>query len=113
MHFPGFLSSLLNEPLGILGVVFRSTQTRFILPYEASLSFRNPLRFQLPPHTSSRAMQLPSTRGCLPKAPQQTFTVQFIIMSNARRVGMTGYTVTPLSEPDRRISHPALWMVFL
>jgi len=28
------------------------------------------------------------------------------------RVGMTGYTVTPLSEPDRRISHPALWMLF-
>ena len=24
------------------------------------------------------------------------------------RVGMTGYTVTPLSEPDERNSHPAL-----
>ena len=46
MHFPGFLSSLLNEPLGILGVVFPSTQTRFILPYEASLTFRNPFLFQ-------------------------------------------------------------------
>jgi hypothetical protein len=45
-------------------------------------------------------MQLPSTRGCLPKAPQRSFTAELIIMSNARRVGMTGYTVTPLSEPD-------------
>ena len=27
------------------------------------------------------------------------------------RVGMTGYTVTPLSEPDWRITHPALWML--
>ena len=74
MHFPGFLSSILNEPLGILGVVFPSTQTRFILPYEASLTFRNPFCFRLPPHTASRSMQLPSTRGCLPKAPQRTFT---------------------------------------
>ena len=74
MHFHGFLSSLLNEPLGILGVVFPSTQTRFILPYEASLTFRNPFCFRLPPHTASRHMQLPSTRGCLPKAPQRSFT---------------------------------------
>ena len=73
MHFPVFLSSLLNEPLGILGVVFLGTQTRFILPYEASLAFRNPFRFQLPPHRSSRYLQLFSTRGCLPKAPQRTF----------------------------------------
>ena len=29
----------------------------------------------------------------------------------ACRVGMTSYTVTPLSEPDWRISHPALWMI--
>ena len=44
MHFPVFLSSIHNEPLGKLGVVFRSTQTRFILPYEASLTgtSRNP-----------------------------------------------------------------------
>ena len=112
MHCPGFLSSIHNEPLGILGVVFPGTHTRFILPYEASLPFRNPFRFRLPLHTSSRPMQLPSTRGCLPKAPQQTFTVEFIIMSNARRVGVTGYPVTPLSEPDWRISHPALWMLF-
>jgi hypothetical protein len=84
MHFPGFLSSLLNELLGILGIVFQRTLTRFIQPYEASLSFRNPFRFGLPPHTASRLMQLPSTRGCLPKAPQQTCTVEFIIMSNAR-----------------------------
>jgi hypothetical protein len=83
MHCPGFLSSIHNEPLGILGVVFPGTHTRFILPYEASLPFRNPFRFRLPLHTSSRPMQLPSTRGCLPKAPQQTFTVEFIIMSNA------------------------------
>ena len=83
MHFPGF-RSLLNEPLGILGVVFPSTQTRFILPYEASLTFRNPFCFRLPLHTSSRLMQTPSTRDCLPKSPQQTFTVEFIIMSNAR-----------------------------
>ena len=83
MHFPVFLSSLQNEPLGILGVMFQCAQTRFNLPYGASLAFRNPFCFRLPPHTSSRAMQLPSTRGCLPKAPQQTFTVQFIIMSNA------------------------------
>ena len=74
MHFPGFLSSIHNEPLGILGVVFSGTQTRFILPYEASLTFRNPFCFKLPLHTSSRAMQLPSTRGCLPMAPQRTFT---------------------------------------
>jgi hypothetical protein len=26
-----------------------------------------------------------STRGCLPKAPQRTFTAKLIIMSNARR----------------------------
>jgi hypothetical protein len=74
MHLPVFLSSLLNEPLGILGVAFLGTHTRFILPYEASLSFRNPFCFRLPPHTASRHMQLPSTRGCLPKAPQRTFT---------------------------------------
>jgi len=74
MHFPVFLSSLLNDPLGILGVVFLGTQTRFIQPYEASLAFRNPLRFQLPPHGASRRPQLPSTRGCLPKAPQRSLT---------------------------------------
>ncbi len=55
MHFPVFLSSIHNEPLGKLDVVFRSTQTRFILPYEASLSFRNPFCFQLPPHGTSRS----------------------------------------------------------
>ena len=55
MHFPVFLSSIPNEPLGKLGVVFRSTQTRFILPYEISLSFRNPFRFQLPPQRTSRS----------------------------------------------------------
>ena len=87
MHFPVFLSSLLNEPLGILGVTFQSTQTRFILPYEASLSFRNPFCFRLPPHTASRRMQLPSTRGCLPEAPQRSFTAELIIMSNAHGSG--------------------------
>ena len=55
MLFPVSLSSLPNESLGILGVVSRSTQTRFILPYEASLSFRNPFCFQLPPHRTSRS----------------------------------------------------------
>ena len=50
MHFPVFLFSIHNEPLGKLGVVFASTQTRLILPYETSLSFRNPFRFRLPPH---------------------------------------------------------------
>ena len=55
MHFPVFLSSIHNEPLGKLGVVFSGTQTRLILPYEASLSFRNPFRFQLPPHRSLAA----------------------------------------------------------
>ena len=60
MYFPGFLSSLLNQPLGILGAVFHCTRTRFILPYEASLTFRNPFCFGLPPHLASRHMQLPS-----------------------------------------------------
>ncbi len=55
LHFPVSLSSPPNEPLGILGVVSRSTQTRFILPYEASLSFRNPFCFRFPPHRTSRS----------------------------------------------------------
>jgi len=74
MHFLVFLSSLQNKPLGILGVVFVRTQTRFILPYEASLAFRNPFCFRLPSHLPSRVTQLPSTHGCLPKAPQRSFT---------------------------------------
>ena len=55
MHFPVFLSSLHYKLLGKLGVVFSGTQTRFILPYEASPTFRNPFRFQLPPHRTSRS----------------------------------------------------------
>ncbi len=46
--------SLPNHPLGIWGVVFPNTQTRFILPYEASLMSRNPFCFGLPLHTCSR-----------------------------------------------------------
>ena len=44
--------------------------------------------------------------------PVLAFFIKLIIMSNARRVGMADCPATPLSEPDWRISHPALWTIF-
>ena len=83
MNFRVILSSIRVGLLGIRGIVFSGT-----LAHPTCLTrlhFRSGLRFviRLPPHTASRLMQLPSTRGCLPKAPQGSFTLQLITMPNA------------------------------
>ena len=66
--------------------------------------------------------QLLSTRGYRPDAvtfrywPYSVSQVgdshPAVRMRFQAHVGTTGCPVAPLSEPDRRISHPALWMIF-
>ena len=75
MNFPAALSSIQIGLLGISGIVFAGTLTRPTCL--TRLHFRSGLQFvfRLPPHTASRLMRLPSTRGCLPKAPQGSFTL--------------------------------------
>ena len=83
VNLPGILSSIHVGPLGILGFVFSGT-----LAHPTCLTrfhFRSGRQFviRLPLHTASRLMQLPSTRGCLPMAPQGSFTLWLITMPNA------------------------------
>jgi len=83
VNLPGILSSIHVGPLGIPGFVFSGT-----LAHPTCLTrlhFRSGRQFviRLPLHTASRLMQLPSTRGCLPKAPQGSFTLWLITMPNA------------------------------
>jgi hypothetical protein len=52
----------------------------------ASLSFGAAARLRLPPHTSSRRVQLPSACGCYQLAPQRTFTSYPGSMPGAQRL---------------------------
>src|SRR5271167_1504787 len=51
-----------------------------------------------------------SSSRLLPLRPRRTFTSNPVPMPGTRRVGAKDYSSAPLTEPDVRASHPALWI---
>src|SRR5271156_5649081 len=61
-------------------------------------------------HDGRDCVQLPPARGCYHLAPRRTFTSNPVPMPGTRRVGAKDYYSGPLTEPDVRATHPALWI---
>src|SRR5258708_13723146 len=61
-------------------------------------------------HDGRDCVQLPLARGCYHLAPRRTFTSNPVPMPGTRRVGAKEYSFAPLTEPDIRATHPALWI---
>src|SRR5271156_6918994 len=61
-------------------------------------------------HDGRDCVQLPPARGCYHLAPRRTFTSNPVPMPGTRRVGAKDYSSAPLTEPDMRATHPALWI---
>src|SRR5271163_2458952 len=80
----------------ILGVAFEDTLTR---PARLAQGF-TPVRCCGSPRASS-------PHGL---APRRTFTSNPVPMPGTRRVGAKDYSSAPLTEPDVRATHPALWI---
>src|SRR5277367_3080009 len=105
----------------ILGVAFEDTLTR---PARLAQGFTHVRCCGSPrassphglaaPALASRdgrdCVQLPPARGCYHLAPRRTFTSNPAPMPGTRRVGAKDYSSAPLTEPDVRASHPALWI---
>src|SRR5271168_275359 len=105
----------------ILGVAFEDTLTR---PARLAQGFTHVRCCGSPrassphglaaPALASRdgkdCVQLPPARGCYHIAPRRTFTSNPVPMPGTRRVGAKDYSSAPLTEPDVRASHPALWI---
>src|ERR1700752_1360702 len=94
----------------ILGVAFEGTLTRSARPAQGFTC----VRCCSTPKASSphrlTTVQLPSACGCYQLAPQRTCTSYPGSMPGTRRVGAEDYSPAPLTEPDVRASHPALWI---
>src|SRR5271156_656006 len=105
----------------ILGVAFEDTLTR---PARLAQGFTHVRCCGSPrassphglaaPALASRdgrdCVQLPPARGCYHLAPRRTFTSNPLPMPGTRRVGAKDYSSAPLTEPDVRATHPALWI---
>src|SRR5271170_419370 len=110
-----------SGPEWILGVAFEDTLTRPARLAQGFTSVRccGAPRASSPhglaaPALASRdgrdCVQLPPARGCYHLAPRRTFTSNPVPMPGTRRVGAKDYSSAPLTEPDVRASHPALWI---
>src|SRR5271170_5087425 len=110
-----------SGPEWILGVAFEDTLTR---PARLAQGFTSVRCCGAPrassPHglaapalasrDSKDCVQLPPARGCYHIAPRRTFTSNPVPMPGTRRVGAKDYSSAPLTEPDVRATHPALWI---
>src|SRR5271163_1079520 len=110
-----------SGPEWILGVAFEDTLTRPARLAQGFTSVRccGAPRASSPhglaaPALASRdgkdCVQLPPARGCYHLAPRRTFTSNPVPMPGTRRVGAKDYSFAPLTEPDVRATHPALWI---
>src|SRR6202041_3627165 len=105
----------------ILGVAFEDTLTRPVRLAQGFTCVRccgtprasSPHDLTAPAlasHDGRDCVQLPLARGCYHLAPRRTFTSNPVPMPGTRRVGEKGYSFAPLTEPDMRATHPALWI---
>src|SRR5271169_2854867 len=105
----------------ILGVAFEDTLTRPARLAQGFTSVRccgaprasSPHGLAAPAlasHDGRDCVQLPPARGCYHLAPRRTFTSNPVPMPGTRRVGAKDYSSAPLTEPDVRATHPALWI---